>query len=101
MVVMEDGTETILPLDEAELESVLALHNIKDIDSRDPEESEPLVPEEFDTEYQDSSRNVAKLVIIGASLCCVAVLGIAAAIAIFFLWRKRAAQGKGSGDPRR
>jgi len=94
LVVMEDGTETVQPINEAELESVKAANNINEIEPLSEEEIEQIFSDDIDGQDDPASRNsTLKLAIIGSFLCFIAALGIAAVIIIIVLLsRKKAAQ---------
>ena len=92
LVVMEDGSETIHPLDEVELESILASTNIKDMEPLDQEEIEQFLPDDIDADPQDASRpDDILLAIFGVVICAIVVVGIGVVIAVIVLLSKRKA----------
>ncbi len=89
LVVKGDGTETVLPFDETELEAVLAANNLKDTKILDQEEIEQLFSGNNNGRNEGPPRNwIIILAVLGTMTCFVTILVIAAVI-VFLVIKSR------------
>ena len=89
LLIYEDGTETVLPFDESELDSILAANNIKETEPLNQEEIEQLFSGYNNGQNEGFSRNWIIILAGLGIMFCFGIILVIAGVFIFLIIRSR------------